>query len=154
MEIMLTASLAIPVIYRPATLEQAEERYGKLYLDYSWQNRSKWITKIDFKEWGLSFKVGYINKDMMLPLTTVLDELRTEGLLGELRGFQGCYNPRAIKNTIRPSTHAYGLACDFNNGPFSEEFVEVWERSGFCWGGHFSKPDPMHFSFGWECKPK
>ena len=62
--------------------------------------------------------------------------------------FKGCYNPRPVKGTNYYSLHAYGLACDFNNTRFSKEFVEVWVRNGWCYGGYFTRPDNMHFSYG------
>ena len=147
--------VGIKLGFRPDTLYQAEQRYGKLYYDYGWKDKDKWLIKFDFGEWSsaLENKYGYINRDMFVPLMMVMIHLRYKGLTNEIKGFQGCYNPRGVRGaTERPSTHAYGLGCDFNNGPFSEAFIQVWEHYGFCWGGHFTrKRDPMHFSYSWEC---
>jgi hypothetical protein len=71
----------------------------------------------------------------------------------------GAYSCRNIAGTNTPSTHSWALSIDVrwqrNGYGVSVERSEVWQRakkvvvkaekSGFRWGGRFSKPDPMHF---------
>lgn len=69
----------------------------------------------------------------------------------------GGYNCRYISGTTTPSNHAYGRAVDinWNENPHSHTFrstippkvVKMWMNAGFYWGGHYSKPDTMHFEY-------
>lgn len=69
----------------------------------------------------------------------------------------GGYNCRYIAGTTTPSNHAYGRAVDinWNQNPHSYTFrstlppkvVSMWMNAGFYWGGHYSKPDTMHFEY-------
>lgn len=134
----------------PSTFKKAQERYGKLDDNYVMVDKDKWIVPFSFEPFGLKYKTQ-INKDLVLPLTFVLRELQLTGLIKEITGFQGCYSARAIRGSERPSIHAYGLGCDFNHTKFSSEFVDVWKRYGFSWGGDFcSWKDWMHFSYSYE----
>jgi hypothetical protein len=142
---------------KPGSFAEAEKRYGKLYWDYSWEQKKKWLTPFNFKDINPNFKTAYINRDMSMAMMVVMAELKERNMLYEITSFNGCYNPRGVRGKRHPSTHAYGLGCDFNafGGPgteFTAEFVNVWERWGFCWGGRFSNRDPMHFSYSWECR--
>jgi hypothetical protein len=66
------------------------------------------------------------------------------------------YNCRKVTGGTTYSIHAYGLAIDVNpkNNPYQAplrtdmpaDFVAIWEKHGWGWGGRYSKPDPMHFS--------
>lgn len=130
------------------TLASAETRYGKLYWDYTWERKSEFLVPFQLK--GVRV---HVNKDMLIPLTLVMAELENLGLDGEIKKIDGCYNPRSVRGKHYPSVHAYGLGCDFNaymgQTTFSDRFVQVWEKWGFCWGGNFN--DNMHFSYAWEC---
>ena len=128
--------------------ENAKKRYGPLKPAYEWAERDKWLTRYDF---GPNLGFGYINRDLVPVLDRVWTSLELTGLIKEITAFRGCYSPRPVSGTMYPSYHAYGLACDFNNGPFSEQFIRIWEEIGWCWGGRFSRPDPMHFSYKGEC---
>jgi hypothetical protein len=70
----------------------------------------------------------------------------------------GAYNCRKISGTNVWSLHAYGLAIDENwsTNPYTSPLrtdkpgclVELWNRYGFAWGGHYSgSKDAMHFEF-------
>lgn len=69
----------------------------------------------------------------------------------------GGYNCRYISGTSTPSNHAYARAVDinWNENPHSYTFtstippkvVKMWMNAGFYWGGHYSKPDTMHFEY-------
>lgn len=140
--------------YKAGSVEDAEKRYGKLYRDYTWEEKGKYLYTADLSQFSPVLHNVTVNKEVLLPLVLVLAELKYRGLVDEITEFQGCYSPRAIAGTSRPSTHAYGLGCDFNNGTFTEDFVSVWKSYGWCWGGDFKNNfDPMHFSYSWECKP-
>jgi len=155
MNIFLAVNMLAAIFtFRADTVREAELRYGKLYRDYSWEHKDRYLVILDLGKLNENLSAVRLNRDIAIPFVITMIELRTEGLLNEITSYQGCYNDRQIRETNRPSTHAFGLGCDFNGGPFTEEFVEVWERNGWCWGGRFSKPDPMHFSYGWECPAK
>lgn len=75
--------------------------------------------------------------------------LRTLGL--DILG--GTYNYRKVVGGNTLSMHAYGIAIDLDpthnalgkQGRMPAWVVEIFERHGFCWGGWFSRKDPMHF---------
>ena len=72
------------------SLTEVQKRYGPLDSNYRMVNHSEWIVPYDFKYFGLPYK-GWINKDMTLPLTLVLFELRNKGLIHEITDFKGCH---------------------------------------------------------------
>ena len=69
--------------------------------------------------------------------------------------YGGCYVPRFIdRDPSRGlSLHTWGIAVDLNVsgnhlgtvGTIDRRVVAIFERHGFAWGGHWSRPDPMHF---------
>jgi hypothetical protein len=95
---------------------------------------------------------------VMIPqLSAALAEIESEGLASLIRpeDYAGCYAPRFIdRNPDLPlSNHAFGLAVDLNSdtnqlgtaGDMDPRIVEIFEKWGFEWGGHWDRPDPMHF---------
>ena len=90
-------------------------------------------------------------------LEAALDEIVGSGLttLIDPGDYGGCYVPRFIDRdpSMPLSMHAFGLAFDINvstnqlgtPGDLDPRVVEIFERWGFRWGGHWSRPDPMHF---------
>lgn len=104
-------------------------------------------------EIGVIPKKIYCNRDMVEPLTKVFEELILTGLVEELRTWDGCFNIRKKRGTTSTSLHSWGIAVDVNAAwnPFggksnlSHDFVNVWKKHGFDWGGDWSRPDPMHF---------
>ncbi len=145
-QLILAGVLSAPVV----SVQKAQERYGALDKDYRMVNESKWIVPFSFKPFGLNYETR-LNRDIIVPLVFVLQELKLRGLISEITSFHGCFSSRPVSGTNRPSIHAYGLGCDFNHSKFSSAFVEVWKRWGFTWGGDFcSWKDWMHFSYSWE----
>lgn len=72
--------------------------------------------------------------------------------------FSGSYNPRKIAGTNSWSMHAYGCAVDFDSAnnwlgdktpAMDRRVVEEFEREGWEWGGHWKRPDGMHFQAAW-----
>lgn len=72
--------------------------------------------------------------------------------------FSGSYNPRKIAGTSRWSMHAYGCGVDFDSAnnwlgdttpAMDRRVVEEFEREGWEWGGHWGRPDGMHFQAAW-----
>jgi hypothetical protein len=68
----------------------------------------------------------------------------------------GCFNFRLVRGGSVLSNHAWGTAVDINPdigrmGNFEDLstyprwIVEAFESAGFYWGGHFERPDAMHF---------
>jgi hypothetical protein len=131
-------------------MREAEQRYGKLYRDYSWEHADKFLVTADLSMFHSLLDRVTVNRDIIIPLYIVMQTLHREGLIDEITEFKGCYNTRPVQGTNRPSVHAYGLGCDFDNNEFSPEFVKVWKDQGWTWGGDWKKYDPMHFSYAWE----
>lgn len=95
---------------------------------------------------------------VMIPqLAAALAEIERDGLASLIRPeeYAGCYAPRFIdRNPNLPlSNHAFGLAVDLNTGTnqlgtpgdMDPRVVAIFEKWGFEWGGHWERPDPMHF---------
>ena len=95
---------------------------------------------------------------VMFPqLSAALAEIERESLADAIdpSDYGGCYVPRFIDRDPRKalSMHAFGLAVDLNvstnhlgtAGDMHPRVVEIFERWGFAWGGHWNRPDPMHF---------
>lgn len=75
-----------------------------------------------------------------------------------LSKFSGSYNLRTIRGSNALSMHAYGCAVDFDSANNSlgdttpamdRRVIEEFEREGWEWGGHWSRPDGMHFQAAW-----
>lgn len=146
--------LLVPLLiaWQPETLEQAEKRYGKIDTkSWIWPDADRWLVQPGPK----APKSHWVNVDMWVPLVHVLEELSKRHLLKEIQSSQGIYVPRAVRGTTdKVSAHSYALALDLipYTAEWSSEFIAVWERHGFCWGGRWKKPDPIHFSWAkWEC---
>ena len=95
---------------------------------------------------------------IMDDLRAAIEETVTAGLSQWLERdrFGGCFHPRRIAyGRENLSRHAWGIAIDLNvdfsqpgAGPVPpEEFIEIWGRHGFRWGGDFTTPDNHHFEW-------
>lgn len=102
---------------------------------------------------GVIPKKIYCNIDLIHPLQQVLSNLASEGLLTELKTWNGCFNIRKTTGGSSFSLHSWGVAIDinaatnaYNKKPtLSKEFVACFKRAGFDWGGDWKVPDGMHF---------
>jgi hypothetical protein len=124
---------------------------GTIRIDPSWVQRN--IVTIDIPNLGTT----RCHRAMVPQLMEALREVNEAGLYGHFRReqFAGCFMPRHILwNPSRGlSMHAWGLAIDFNSvdNAFGKRpvmdprIVDIFERWGFEWGGHWSTPDGMHF---------
>ena len=149
----------------PLTQEQAKARYGAI-VDGKWQDEAKWMVVYQTPQWFIDIvtnsatqqptKKIYMNKDITQAFGKALENLHSSGCYKELKTFDGCFQIRDIRGVPgQLSTHAYGLAIDFNakeNGlnkepKLSKEFVECFTKEGFKWGGDFKRKDGMHFQF-------
>ncbi|QIL40703.1 hypothetical protein G7074_16385 [Pedobacter sp. HDW13] len=83
-----------------------------------------------------------------------------DGMLGLVKSWQGSFEPRFERNSRTVlSNHAFGTAFDINeewnqfhtlpslvgNEGSVRELVPAANEFGFFWGGHFKRPDGMHF---------
>lgn len=104
---------------------------------------------------------------LMIPqLSAALGEIEQTGLAGLIRAddYGGCYVPRFIDRdpSLPLSMHAFGLAADINvstnllgtRGDQDPRVVEIFEKWGFAWGGHWDRPDPMHFELSSIVEPE
>lgn len=65
----------------------------------------------------------------------------------------GAFNFRLKRGYDNPSTHSWGIAFDINKhlGELGKEpempewIVDIFEKRGFIWGGHWNRPDGQHF---------
>lgn len=118
------------------------------------KNCELWEFKIDFPELAhLSVNKLYILKEFKSQLFESFIALRGNGLLGEIKTFDGCYNLRYVRgSTINWSLHSWAAAIDMNakENPFigkvtwSNEFLQVMREYVVC-GADFKRVDGMHF---------
>lgn len=99
------------------------------------------------------------HKKLVPQMRAAFAEVEAAGLSGLIRpgDFGGCFSPRFIRsgNDAGLSRHAWGAAFDFNVSTnlygqvpsMDRRLVEIMERHGFSWGGHWNYPDGMHFEF-------
>lgn len=103
------------------------------------------------------------HKECAYQLQQFFIEIEKKGLLPLVKTYAGAYYPRFVRGSRTVlSNHSYGTAFDINpawNGlgktpalvgqPGSvRELVPIANKWGFYWGGHFSRPDGMHFEIG------
>ncbi len=82
------------------------------------------------------------------------------GLLDRVLTYEGSFNPRFVRgSTTTLSNHAFGSGFDINytwnklghrpalvgQRGSVRELVPIAHQHGFYWGGHFGRPDGMHF---------
>lgn len=93
-------------------------------------------------------------------LVVLVEAWESAGLLDRILSWAGSYVPRFVRGSqVTLSNHSWGTAFDINaawNGlgktPAQvgetgsvRELVSIAYRLGWFWGGHFSRPDGMHF---------
>ena len=106
-----------------------------------------------YLEVGVIPKRLYCNKDLVDPLALALSNVISQGLVQQIRTWDGCFNIRKKRGAGSPSLHSWGIAIDINaawNGfgktpTMSPALVECFTDAGFEWGGYWHHPDGMHF---------
>lgn len=111
---------------------------------------------------------GLVPKNLSIPfhklaanqLQALFREWEDAGLIKHILTYAGSFVPRFVRGSRSTlSNHAFGTAFDINaawNGlgrvPAKagttgsvRELVAIAHKHGFYWGGHFSRPDGMHF---------
>ena len=108
---------------------------------------------------------GFICHRLVVPkFQTAFRNIVARGLAGQLKTFDGCYDPRLKRGSSASSsptgnswsTHSWGIAIDLNapwnafgqkNFEMTQELVQCFKDVGFIWGGDWSYPDAMHFQY-------
>lgn len=116
------------------------------------KNMTAWNVPADLHVSVIPKKI-YCNQDLVAPLEAAFKNIIDRGLVGELKTWDGCFNPREKRGSTSPSLHSWGVAIDINaawNGfgktpTMSEALVSCFKDAGFDWGGDWTKPDGMHF---------
>ncbi len=122
------------------------------------------IIKVDLPQLAKAtngqFSSMRFHKDCAYQLQEFFKELEEKNLLHYIKSYAGAYFPRFIRGSRTTlSNHSYGTAFDINvpwNGLGKtpalvgqsgcvRELVPIAHKWGFYWGGHFSRPDGMHF---------
>jgi hypothetical protein len=109
---------------------------------------------------GVGIKRVRVHRKIAGMFDRFLDLVDDCGLTGKILEFDGAYSDRSVRGSASTrSTHAWGAAFDINaewNGlgqtPAQRgargsvrELVGIAQKCGFSWGGHFRRPDGMHF---------
>jgi hypothetical protein len=119
------------------------------------------------RTWGKPVQVTRINgvADKLKQVSDAIDALPV-AVKAAAYPIAGVFSCRAVKDTGRPSMHAYAAAIDLNiktsdywlwqtakdgNIPYRnrmpQEIVDIFERHGFIWGGKWYHYDTMHFEY-------
>lgn len=96
-----------------------------------------------------------VHKKIAGKLKAAFEEIKARGLSGEIKSFDGTFNPRKKRGGSTWSTHAWGIAVDINAGlypmgtPVSQtseghkQIAAILARYGF----HQLPNDPHHFQY-------
>lgn len=113
---------------------------------------------------GRPVELVYCHRRIATPLRRALGELAEHQLGHLVNTFDGCFLPRHMSwDPKRPlSRHAWGIAVDVNARLFpygsrkkqDARLVAAFARQGFCWGGDWQTPDPMHFEMAKLLEPE
>jgi hypothetical protein len=87
------------------------------------------------------------------PMQEAFNEVYAAGLWPLMKDFGGCFNCRKVRGRTGFSTHAWGIAVDFNvaENPLGKppqmdpRIVSIFKKHGFIWGGDFKRQDGMHY---------
>ena len=134
-------------LYEDGTLKSAE-----------WESEILDIANLPFSmklSWNKNITVTRFRCHRMLKFTfeEIFKQIAIEKLIEECQFFGGCYMFRAMRRGKKISTHAWGIAIDLNpdtnqlgqDGDMHPRIIDIFEYSGFVWGGGFR--DPMHYQF-------
>ena len=102
-------------------------------------------------------------------LRKVAEELAMHPEWKQLMPSSGTFYWRKVRGAQRQSAHSYGIAIDLNTAysnywlwsnegagerdslhyenRIPREIVEIFEKHGFIWGGHWYHFDTMHFEY-------
>lgn len=138
-----------PVEFEPFSYTELGD--GMIVIDPAWVGR--WIVWVDLPRVGAT----RVHRVMAPQLLAAFQEVAAAGLMEHFKPeqFGGGWVPRHIDwDPTKPlSMHAWGLAIDLNTHDnwlgetpqMDRRVVEIFERWGFEWGGHWKRPDGMHF---------
>jgi D-alanyl-D-alanine carboxypeptidase/Putative peptidoglycan binding domain len=102
----------------------------------------------------------WFHKKAEKQLVKLWEDWEKNNLIHNILTWEGSYNPRFIRGSKTVlSNHAFGTAFDINYNwnklgvvpalvgqkGCVRELVEIANKNGFYWGGHFSRRDGMHF---------
>jgi len=147
-------------------MEYTADEKGNLIITNNWKEEN--IITIDIPQlkgidmYGKPKASGsiYFHKKGEKQMKALWSDWEKAGLLHLVKTWGGTYNARFIRgSSTKLSNHAYGTAFDINvkwNGLAKRpalvgeegsvrELVEIANKNGFYWGGHFSRKDGMHF---------
>jgi len=106
-------------------------------------------------EWDQSRVVKAIccHRLVAASLGSILTQIHDDGLWYELEPYGGCYCWRVQRGSSRLSAHCWAIAVDFRVstcrlgqvGDMPMAVVEVFEASGWTWGGRWARRDDQHF---------
>lgn len=135
---------------------------GQVVSPAGWESRNMVLVR-DFPGIPLRGDGGagrlYVHAAAELPLRAALERCVILGDGYAIRTI-GCFAPRMKRsNSGELSLHAFGCAVDINAAEnpqarlgtpdcrrdIPDAWVEAFESAGWTWGGHFPRPDPMHF---------
>lgn len=154
----------------PHGFEAIRETFGDI-LDYirddggirpEWESEHMARAALPFPiplSWDTSKHVTsiYCHKLVAPVFEAVFSEISARDMAHTIKTYGGCYNYRAKRNGVKPSTHSWGIAIDLNpntnamgtTGDMDPTLVDLFKTYGFVWGGVWAgrSKDPMHFQY-------
>ena len=157
------------LINPPKGLNEIKEQYGnpdlngdyildksfpEIYLkifDLPFPLRLSWRPGIKVSRIQAHISVGDVIRDALKEIHAYQGEEYLEE--NGLNLFGGTFNFRTMRGRGALSTHSWGIAIDINPhlaplGQISRQpefIIKAFESRGFEWGGHWARPDGMHF---------
>jgi hypothetical protein len=110
----------------------------------------------------------YCNKRVVAPLEAAFRAVIAEGVQGEIKTWDGCFNVRKMRGKNILSMHSFGIAIDMNAAwnplikvgvldreilkkqyvQWSEKFLNCWRSNGWTCGADWKTIlDGMHFEY-------
>lgn len=140
--------------WKEQELIQCDLSFGKQELDHiilGWGNPQP-------KAFAHSNWFGFWAHRLVVPkFIDAFKNVVNRGLAGQIKTFDGCFNPRMIRGGKTWSMHSWGIAIDINaawnrmgqkNFEMKEELAKCFEDVGLVWGGRWgNSPDAMHFQY-------
>ena len=147
-----------------------EAFFRKMYGDCHKGDVQRHMTAITWlpRTWGKTVQITRVNgvADRLKEVSDEIDALPA-AIKQAAWPIAGVFSCRAVKDTGRPSMHAYAAAIDLNlkisdywlwqsskggglipyRNRMPQEIVDIFEKHGFIWGGKWYHYDTMHFEY-------
>jgi len=166
MQMLLEKTQENVVLEAPAKLKRPRN-YPEVYKIFGDPLQNAWSsTNLDYCFIPDSFKCfplvkgkrAFTTHKLMIPVfESVFKEINRQGLAPEIYSYDGCFNLRKIRGSIKMlSLHSWGIAIDINyagnelgnsSWRMPKPIIRIFEHFGFYHGANFKRVDATHFEY-------